>query len=85
MASNQLSDLSIPELQNKIKQFKTFNYVFIALALLYVMFMFSQMYLGTFNMGVPQIVIPIVVFIGYRASEKQQEEIRTEIKNRQSV
>ena len=73
------------ELQQKIKQFRTFNYVFLALVILYAIFMFYQMSTGIFKMGIPQIVIPIVIVIGSGTLKKQQKEVQTEITNRQSA
>ena len=85
MANKKLSDHSMSELQNKIKQLKNVQFVILVLAIIYAAFMFYQMFSGTFDVQVPQIVVPVVIVFAASALGKQKKDMEAEIKNRQSA
>lgn len=73
------------ELQNRAKQYKTVSYIILALAIIYAVFTFYQMFSGTFEMKTPQIALPVfIIFLGIAVS-RNQKGVKEEIQNRQNA
>ncbi len=72
------------ELQNRFKQMKSVQIVILALAIIYAVFMFYQMFSGSFDVQVPQVSVPVAIVFLAIAMKKQQKDIQAEIDKRQS-
>ncbi len=84
MKKNQLEELTTESLKQKIKATYSMLYVAIVLLLLYAIFMFYQMFEGTWKAQGPQIIVPFIFVAILIPNIALLKKMKAELEKRQN-
>lgn len=84
MAKKKLEDFTTEELLSKKKTLKVVMYMLLGLIIVYAVFMFYQMFTGTWDTSTPLIVMPMMLFVILLPIRNSQKMLDDELKKREA-